>query len=86
MYDPHLHLFVDESEVEASWNVTPTIGRPESRTHDPIMVADRPWEGRAVGLDLSVLHDPASGTFRMWYRSHNDQKAKADKNLSLIHI
>jgi hypothetical protein len=81
MYDPHLHLFVDESEVEASWNVTPTIGRPESRTHDPIMVADRPWEGRAVGLDLSVLHDPASGTFRMWYRSHNDQKAKADKNL-----
>ena len=81
MYDPHLHLFVDEAEIEASWNVTPTIGRPEARTHDPIMAADRPWEGRGVGLDLSVLRDPGSGTFRMWYRSLNDQQPETDKNL-----
>ena len=59
MYDPHLHLFVDDAEVDASRNVTPTIGRPERRSHDPIMTADQPWEGRGVGMDLSILKDDA---------------------------
>ena len=82
MYDPNLHLFVDDAEVDASWNTTPTIGRPERRTHDPIMVADRSWEGQAVGNDLSILQDNATGKFRMWYRSFNDARSdEADKNL-----
>ena len=82
MYDPNLHLFIDDAEVDASWNITPTIGRLQQRTHDPIMVADRSWEGRAVGNDLSILRDTATGTFRMWYRSFNDTRAEeADKNL-----
>ncbi len=81
MYDPNLHLFVDDAEVDASWNVTPTLGRPEGRTHEPIMAADRPWEGRGVGMDLSILRDEAAGGFRMWYRSFNDARPKTDQNL-----
>ena len=46
------------------------------------MVADRSWEGQAVGNDLSILQDDATGKFRMWYRSFNDARSdEADKNL-----
>ncbi|MCY3748636.1 MAG: hypothetical protein OXG64_05005, partial [Chloroflexi bacterium] len=78
MYDPHLHLFVDDAEVDASWNVTPTIGRPERRSHDPIMTADQPWEGRGVGMDLSILKDETTGGFRMWYRSFDYDSPTGD--------
>ena len=81
MYDPHLHLFVDDLEVDASWNVTPTIGRPERRSHDPIMTADRPWEGRGVGMDLSILKDETTGGFRMWYRSFDYDSPTGDQVL-----
>ncbi len=81
MYDPNLHLFVDDLEVDASWNVTPTIGRPERRSHDPIMTADRPWEGGGVGMDLSILKDDATGGFRMWYRSFDYDSPTGDQVL-----
>jgi hypothetical protein len=79
-YDPHLHLLIDDDEVDASWHVTRTIARPEARTVEPILRPDRPWEGEAAGLWASVLHDEDRGRYRMWYRSFHDQRPDNDRN------
>ncbi len=81
MYDPHLHLFVDDLEVDASRNVTPTIGRPERRSHDPIVVSDQPYEGAGIGMDCSILPGEDGSGFRMWYRSLDAAREKTQQNL-----
>jgi len=74
MYDPDLHLFVDNSEIALGWHVDRVLGTPEM-SPDPIVVADKPWEIRPdrqisnhAGLG-SVIYDPGYKKFRMWYSS-----------------
>ena len=80
MYDPHLHLLIDDDEIDARWNLTRMIGRPDARSYDPVMRADQPWEGQAVGLWTSVHRDPESREYRMWYRAFNDKRQDPDRD------
>ena len=80
MHDPHLHLFVDDEEIDARWHVTRVLARPEARTAEPVLKPDRAWEGRAAGLSGSVLRDRPSGTYRLWYRSFHDGRPESDRN------
>ena len=80
MNDPHLHLFVDDDEIDARWHVTRAIARPEARTAEPVLRPDRAWEGRAAGLSGTVLRDGPNGTYRLWYRSFHDVRPESDRN------
>ena len=79
-YDPHLHLLVDDLEVEARFGLHHLLARPERRTPDPVLEADRPWEGTAAGLWASVLFDADRQRYRMWYRSFHDKRPRNDRN------
>jgi len=78
--DPHLHLLVDDDEVDACWHVTRVIARPEARTAEPVLKPDRAWEGRAAGLSGTVLRDGPNGAYRLWYRSFHDGRPESDRN------
>ena len=77
---PHLHLLVDDDEIDARWHVTRMIARPEARTADPVLRPDRAWEGRAAGLSGTVLRDGPNGIYRLWYRSFHDGRPESDRN------
>lgn len=78
MYDPDLHLFVDNSEIERVWQMARALGLPE-RVPQPLIVADKPWEIGSNRLILnyggfgSTIYDPAYKRFRMWYSALNGQ-------------
>ncbi|MBM4435771.1 MAG: hypothetical protein FJ029_00755 [Actinobacteria bacterium] len=81
MYDPNLHLLVDDDEIDARWNLRRVLARPAQRTEDPVLRPDRPWEGAAAGLWASVLFDAVSQRYRLWYRSFDESKPPHRQNL-----
>ncbi|MEN9934117.1 MAG: hypothetical protein RLZZ387_696 [Chloroflexota bacterium] len=44
--------------------------RPDKHPANPVLVADRPWEGNLLQLFTAVERDPASGRWQMWYEGH----------------
>ena len=45
--------------------------RPVKHSANPLLVADKPWEGTLVQLySCDVHHDPATGQWQMWYEGH----------------
>ena len=68
LYDPKLHLFVDDHGVLRSSNVSRMLGRPKKHSV-PVVRSDRPWESPWVYAWGSVLREPDSGLFRMWYET-----------------
>jgi len=45
--------------------------RPLKHPANPILVADKPWEGTVVQLYSSDVHyDPGTGRWQMWYEGH----------------
>ncbi len=59
-------LFVDNYLIERTENITRSVNRAE-KSDDPVIIADRPWEGGVVLLFGSVLYDEESSVFKMWY-------------------
>ena len=48
MWDPELHLFADDVEIERIWNVARVLGTPQT-LGEPQIIADKPWEiGKTV--------------------------------------
>ena len=81
MYDPHLHLLVDDDEIDARWHVTRMIARPEARTADPVLNG-RIGHGKDAPPDCP---EPCSATgpngiYRLWYRSFHDGRPESDRN------
>jgi len=50
VYDPHLHLLVDDREIDYRRNLTRVIERHQRVTRDPVLRAEMPWEGPSVSL------------------------------------
>jgi hypothetical protein len=71
MYDPKLHLFVDNGEIQETWGFSRVLGRAERFRNEPVLAADRPWEGMGV-IRPTVMRDDG-GLFRMWYQTYNRQ-------------
>ena len=44
--------------------------RPAKHPANPLVVADRPWEGTYVDLGTFVAYDPATSRWQMWYEAH----------------
>ena len=58
---------MDEYLVEDRWMLKRTLGKVLKHQRNPVLVQDKPWE-EAIGAYPSVLHDPHTGKFRMWYQ------------------
>ena len=67
LYDPGLHLFLDDEEVQDHPGFTRKVQRPQRVQEHPVLVVDRPWEGQSVELWGSVLYDDEEEIFKMWY-------------------
>lgn len=62
-------LFTDQTLVRSSERVTFTLHPAEKHQANPIIKADRPWEGWRIGLYGNVLYEPDEKLFKMWYVS-----------------
>ncbi len=70
-YDPGLHLFVDDAEVQDHPGFTRQVQQPARVQLEPVVRTDRPWEGHSVALWGSVLYDAEENLFKMWYHTDN---------------
>ena len=64
LYDPGLHLFVDNTEVHQLWGVERQMFEPR-KLPEPVIVSDQPWEiGRRVQAWGSVSHGTITAKYR----------------------
>jgi hypothetical protein len=73
LYDPGLHLFVDDEEVQDHPGFVRKVQRPQRVQAEPVLRPDRSWEGQSVQLWGSVLYDDDDQLFKMWYYSVNSE-------------
>jgi len=74
--DPALFLFVDDSETEQVTGLQRVVGRSR-KLAEPVIIADKPWEGERVQAWGSVVVEP-DGLFRIWYFAMNTER-RADE-------
>ncbi|MBM3187187.1 MAG: hypothetical protein FJZ90_00505 [Chloroflexi bacterium] len=70
MYDPKLHLFLDNREIQDCWGFKRVLNQASRYQRDPIMLPEYPWEGQGI-IRPTVMHDAATDSFRMWYQTYN---------------
>ncbi len=70
--DPNLHLFLDDEDVASIKHLERVINKPRKRP-EPVVQADRPWEGERAQAWGSVIQEP-DGLFRMWYFAFNTER------------
>ncbi|MBX7254925.1 MAG: hypothetical protein K1Y02_01095 [Candidatus Hydrogenedentes bacterium] len=60
-------LFVDQVLVRDASHIAFTLHPAKKHSENPILKADRPWEGWRVEIYGNVIRDEAEGVFKMWY-------------------
>ena len=65
--DREKQLFVDDVVIESSTGLERVLHPATKHPGNPLVVADRPWEGLSVLLYGAVIPDPDTGLYRMWY-------------------
>ena len=60
-------LFVDQVLVRSSTNVAFTLHPARKHPGNPLVVADRPWEGWRLEIFGSVIYDAEEKLYKMWY-------------------
>ena len=65
MYDPHLHLLIDDHEVLYRSRLTRFVEQPQRVSLEPVLKPEKSWEHGHVSLWGSVLYDGSQ--FQMWY-------------------
>ena len=57
--------------IESSQFIHIVQQRPIKHPRNPLLVADKPWEGTVVQLySCDVHHDPSTGQWQLWYEGH----------------
>ncbi|MBI4324383.1 MAG: hypothetical protein HY674_03890, partial [Chloroflexi bacterium] len=77
---PGPHLFLDESLLESSWNVTRRVNVPSRDPAIPNPLVTGKEDG-CFQPYMTVLRNPQTGRFRLWYGVHT-----ADFNSSRSHL
>ncbi len=71
MHDPHLHLFINDSEILARSDLHRMV-QPLRKEHgNPVLTPNQKDEGTAIGYS-SMLHDPHDNRYKLWYMAHED--------------
>lgn len=65
-------LFIDDYLVESKTNLVRTYHEFAKDPRNPVMVADRPWEGTIVYIYGTVLPKEDGTGYRMWYQGLSD--------------
>jgi len=65
------YLFLDDELIAQQQGLSRYTGKAEKWSGNPILKADRPWEGKCVLLWGSVIRDFADDTFKIWYLAYN---------------
>ena len=60
-------LFVDDVVIEYQSGLHRRFHQVQKHPSNPLIVPDKPWEGRSVLLYGGVVRDPTTKRFRMWY-------------------
>ncbi|MCP4641783.1 MAG: hypothetical protein GY851_15175 [bacterium] len=63
----HSQLFVDRVLVRDTRNVAFTLHPARTHPGNPIVKADKPWEGWRLEIYGNVIYDEEMKRFRMWY-------------------
>ena len=79
LYDPGLHLFLDDIEVQDHPGFVRKVQQPERVGSGPVLSPDRPWEGKAVQMWGGVLYDDDEDLFKMWYYAVNMELYNRDR-------
>ncbi|MDA2926388.1 hypothetical protein MYX78_03995, partial [Acidobacteria bacterium AH-259-G07] len=61
-------LFIDDYIIQSLSHAKRVLNPAVKHPDNPILEADRPWEGHYVGLN-QIIYDEDKGLFRMWYRT-----------------
>ncbi len=69
LYDPGLHLFIDDEGIQDHPGFVRKVQQPQRLQSEPVLRPDRPWEGTSVQSKISVLYDHEEDLFKMWYFS-----------------
>lgn len=77
-------LLVDDALIAHKHGVIRT-SHPCNKLSEPVLVPEKPWEAARVYLYGSVLRDPESGGFRMWYMSAGPELAAPARDAALVH-
>jgi hypothetical protein len=75
MFDPDLHLFVNEEEISLKQRMYRMIHPVRREEFDPVLSPNGEDEGTAIGY-ASVVRDEENGVYRMWYMCHADSKLR----------
>jgi len=67
-------LFVDDHFIDSRENITRSYHAFEKHPANPLMPADKPWEGNIVYLYGSVLPTEDGEGYRMWYHCWADNE------------
>ncbi len=72
-----VHLLVDDLELHRITNLQRVLNRVK-KMPEPVLVADKPWEGDRVQAWGSVIQE-TNGLLRLWYFSPNTAAAKTNE-------
>ena len=61
------YFVCDRRVIEDYWNVERFVVPLTRCAKNPLIVREHPWEGTGPHMGGSVLRDPATSLFRMWY-------------------
>lgn len=65
------YFVVDSRVTEDRWGLERFVVPPARHPKNPLIIREHSWEGTGPHLGGSVLRDPESGRFRMWYSVWN---------------
>ena len=65
------YFLCDRRVVEDHWLVERFVVRPKRHPKNPLIVREHPWEGSGPHMGGSVIWDPDTGRFMMWYSVWN---------------
>ena len=74
-------LFVDDYMIQHLSNAKQVVNPARKHPNNPLISADRPWEGHYLGLSR-VFYDEEEGVFKMWYRSNDGFKVKKGADIT----
>jgi len=67
------YFFCDRRVIEDRWLVERFVVAPQRNSKNPLMSRQFPWEGTGPHVGGSILRDPDSGRFLMWYTVFNQE-------------
>jgi len=71
MYDPQLHLFLNDDEIVVRDRLYRMTQPLRKETAEPVLAANGEDEGTAIGYATAVYH-PDARQFGLWYMAHQD--------------